>query len=101
MLEAKFHGKIEQLEQGVRSGLTATVSEAGEIRDIVLDEATVVEDGWEDAFPAAACRLLARHLRRKRRSCSKAFSDFQVLGRNSGSSESCLSVKYMIAMPRL
>ena len=85
MLGIRLHGKIEQLEQGVWPGSTATAPEVVEIRDVVLDEAIVVVEGLEDGFSAAARRLVARRWRRKRRSCSKAFSDFQVLGRNSGS----------------
>jgi len=85
MLGIRLHGKIEQLEQGVWSGSNATISEIDEIRDVVLDEAIVVVEGLEDGFLVAARRLVARRWRRKRRSCSKAFSDFQVLGRSSGS----------------
>jgi len=85
MLGIRLHGKIEQLEQGVWSGSNATISEIDEIRDVVLDEAIVVVEGLEDGFLVAARRLVARRWRRKRRSWSKAFSDFQVLGRSSGS----------------
>lgn len=62
------------------------VSEVGETTDEALDDVFIeVEEGLEDRLSATPCRLLARHLRRKRRSCSNSFCDFQVLGRNSGS----------------
>ena len=97
MLEARLDEMIEELEREVLSESTATIDEVGETREVALDEMTEVEEGVEDELSAAACRLLARQSRRKRRSRSKADADFQILGRNSGSFDSCSSVKYMVA----
>lgn len=98
MLEARLNERIEELERDVLSESTATISEVDETREVELDEVTEVEEGVEDGWSAAACRLLARQSRRKRRSRSKADADFQILGRNSGSIDSWSSVKYMIPM---
>jgi hypothetical protein len=101
MLEARLDEMIEALEREFLPASTAATSEADETREVVLDEITEVEEGVGDGWSAAACRLFARQSRRKRRSRSKADADFQILGRNSGSFDSCSSVKYMIAMRKV
>ena len=98
MLEARLDEMIEELEREVLSESTTTVSEVDGTRDVELDETTEVGEGVEDGLSAAACRLLARQSRRKRRSRSNADADFQILGRSSGSFDSCSSVKYMVAL---
>lgn len=98
MLEARPDEMIEELEREVLSESTATTSEVDETREVVLDEMPEVEEGVGDGWLAAVCRLLARQSRRKRRSRSKADADFQILGRNSASFDSCSSVKYMVAL---
>jgi hypothetical protein len=106
MLEAVLDEKIEELESESLSESTVTIVEVGETREAELDETreaeldeTIeVDEDAEVGSSAAACRVVASFFRRKRRSLSKVFSDFQILGRISGSSDSCSSVKYMIVV---
>jgi hypothetical protein len=98
MLETVLYEKIEELERESLSESTVTIVEVGETRDTELDETIDGDEGTEDGSSAAACRVVASCFRRKRRSLSKVFSELQTLGRNSGSSDSCSSVKYMIAV---
>jgi hypothetical protein len=96
MLEAFLDEKIEVLECESLSESTVPIVEVGEAKETGLDETTEVDERTEDDSSAAAYRVVASCFRRKRRSLSKVFSDFQTLGRSSGSSDSCSSVKYMI-----
>lgn len=89
MLDARVEEKIDEVGRGVLSGSTATIVEVGEVRDGSSDAGGGMS-AWE-------CKMSARRLKRTRRSCWKAVSERQVLGRNSGSFSSCSSVKYMVA----
>ena len=99
-LEAVMDEKIEELDRVVLSESNGTIVEVGEAREMELDEITEVSERVEAGPSTEACKMLARRLRRKRRSLSKVVSDFQILGRSSGSLESWSSVKYMVAFVR-
>lgn len=98
MLETVLNEKIEELERESLSESTVMIVEVGETRDMELDETIDGDEVTEDGSSAAACKVVASCFKRKRRSLWKVSSDFQTLGRNSGSSDSCSSVKYMIAV---
>lgn len=90
MLEARLEEKIEEVGRGVFSGSMATIVEADEAGESSSEVGDVLSF-WE-------CKMSARWLRRIRRSCWKAVSERQILGRNSGSFSSCSSLKNMIAL---
>jgi hypothetical protein len=98
MLEPVLNEKIEELERESLSESTVVMVEVGDTKVRELDETIETGEDAGDGSSAAACRVVASCFRRKRRSLSKVFSDLQTLGRNSGSSDSCSSVKYMIAV---
>jgi hypothetical protein len=98
MLEPVLEEKIEESERESSSEWTVVIFEVGDTKERELDETTEVDEDAEDGSSAAACRVVASCFRRKRRSLSKVFSEFQTLGRISASSDSCSSVKYMIAV---
>jgi hypothetical protein len=98
LVEVVLDEKVEELERESLSESTVTIVEVGEAKETKLDETIDEDDGTEDGSSAAACRVVASCFRRKRRSLSKVLSDFQILGRSSGSFASCSSVKYMVAV---